>query len=543
MEAEIGPLKMIQGNNGSVIWSVDQNGKLRIHSDEKTLREARVDSLIAEYAHLDPSSEVFTVSYSGEDTAFGRPCYVVTIINDITTDTLQYFIDEGSFYRVKDVKTMTHGSQQTVYSDFREVDGVLVPFEMKKTTYPTAQSEKIVLTKVEMDVPVAPALFDPPVEDVADLGFADGAAAIEIPFRFIENHIYLPVVMKGKERLWVLDSGAEITVIEKRFAQEIGVASIGDLKGTGAGNVVDFSFAELPPLSIDDKLFLDGQKGAVFDLYSLLHDLMGLEVAGILGYDFLSRVVTRIDYANERITFYNPDSFVYEGPGVVLDIPLSQSASFNLPLVIDGTYEGLWHLDLGAGGMSFHYPYAASHGLLDRPGCDWIGFGAGGGMKERKVRFDSVEIAGFAVENVLIDVPRQKVEGAFGDAYLTGNIGNDLLRNFVLYLDYKRERVILEKGVDFGGKFPRDNSGLQAKYDSTGAITIFFVAPGTPAAEAGLKTGDVVQSINNIPVERLDGILAFRELLKSPPGTVLELGLLRGGNPDAVALTLRDLYE
>ena len=542
-ESSIGPLEMTEGNNGEVVWSVDQNGKMRIHSDTKSRREFRVDSLLAEFAHVDPADDVFDLSYQGVETAIGRECHVVEITNAITTDTLRYFIDRDTFLKVKEVKVTSNNEVHVTYADYREVDGVRVPFSQTQVTYPTKQKQEIVITGMETDIEIDPSRFDPPADDVSDLTFAGAETAVDIPFRFIENHIYLPVTMKGKERLWILDTGAEVTVIEKRFAREVGVESEGELKGRGAGKVVDFSFGKLPPLSISDRLFLDRQTGAVFDLYSLFHELLGLDVAGILGYDFLSRVVTRVDYANERITFFDPDSFSYRGSGVVLEVPISQSGSFDVPVVIDGKYEGLWHLDLGAGGMSFHYPFADRHGLLDRDGVDRMGFGAGGAMADREVKFETIEIAGFRVSDAYVDIPAEKGEGAFADSYLAGNIGNELLRHFVLYLDYKRGRVIVEKGEDFEREFPRDYSGLQVKLNAEDEMEVFFISPGSPSEVAGFATGDIIETVNGIPVEHLEGVLALRSLLKLEPGTTLAFGVVRVGRPMQISLTLADLHQ
>jgi len=59
-----------------------------------------------------------------------------------------------------------------------------------------------------------------------------------------------------------------------------------------------------------------------------------------------------------------------------------------------------------------------------------------------------------------------------------------------------------------------------------GYIGIMDAIPGSPAAKAGLSTGDVIESINNIATR--DMPLAFAEiLLQGDPGTSIEMSVLR----------------
>ena len=225
----------------------------------------------------------------------------------------------------------------------------------------------------------------------------------------------------------------------------------------------------------------------------------------------------------------------------MLDAPLRGNI-FAVAATVDGEYGGAWTLDLGAGGVSFHYPFAEKNGLLDRDGIEGIGFGAGGRIPWRLSEYETIEFGGHVVEDPRIGTPTGEVIGAFGGVETTGNLGNRLFRHFVLYLDYERQRVIVEEGDDFGREFPTDGSGLQVWRSDGDEVEVLFVSPGTPADEAGFEDGDVIESVNGIGVEHLDGLVAIRALMREESGTKYVFGIRRDGEPKELKLKLRDLF-
>jgi len=541
-EVDLKVIKQVSGDNGEFAWMVDQNGKLQIRNDERTLNQRKLQILQEKFEHLNPESDVFELSYEGIDTVSGKDCYVVKIANSINEDVSRQYYDTTSFMMLKSESVSPDGESQTRFSDYREVKGVQFAFKQESVRYPGGMKQVATFTTVESNIPIDSSRFEPPSEDVEDFHFTNGRSAEDIPFEFIDKHIYLPIEVAGKVRLWVLDTGASTTVIDKKFAEELGLNLEGKIKGKGAGNLVDVSFTTLPAFSLPGLEFNE-QKVASIDIGWLFERWLGIEVVGILGYDFLSRLVTKVDYANEMLSFYHPDSFSYSGDGVVISTPLSQGNMFEVPVTVDGKYGGLWSLDLGAGGMSYHYPFAEKHGLLDAPGIDALGHGAGGSQPKRRLLSETMEIAGYKVNNLEVSVPLEKGEGAFGHTEKTGNIGNTLLRHFVLYLDYDREQLIFEKGDDFDKAFPRDNSGMQLENNEGDSLQIIFVADGTPAQEAGFKVDDIILAINEIETENLGGIVAVNKLLRKPPGTVLSMTVVREDEIKQLSLTLRDLFE
>jgi hypothetical protein len=466
----------------------------------------------------------------------------VLITNSLNSDTLIHYFDTTSYLLRRSDIIKPDGTAKTMISDYRDVDGVKEAYHQEITDFSTGMKQVVNLTLVETNHPVDTTLFASPSDDIKDFHFIEGNKAENIPFQYIEKHIYLPVTINGQQRLWVLDSGAGATVIEKGYADELGLELQGGLTGKGAGNLVDYSFTTLPPFSVRGLEF-SAQKAVVIDIAWLFRQWIGMKIAGILGYDFLSRLVIKIDYANQLISFYDPEEFSYSGDGMIIDAPITGSNMFHVPLTVGKEHGGMWNLDLGAGGVGFHYPYAKEHKLLEMPGVDRIGAGAGGSHKERAVRFATVTFAGFTVPDMVVTFPTEEVEGAFSHSGLTGNIGNELLQHFTLYLDYARERVIVEKGKDFDSRFRRDNSGMQIYNREDGTTAVMHVAAGTPAEDAGFIAGDVILLANGKTPDELGGILALKELLKDDPGTVHTFVVNRDGVEVTLRLALRDLYS
>ena len=161
---------------------------------------------------------------------------------------------------------------------------------------------------------------------------------------------------------------------------------------------------------------------------------------------------------------------------------------------------------------------------------------------DRAGRFRSIDVGGFRIDRPLLFWPLTRPDGSFGETEISGNLGNPLLKNFIVYFDYAHERVILEKGADFNRDFPEDHSGLQLACSETGDMIVFFVSPGTPAARAGFQKGDRIVAIDGAVPEKFAALPAIRQLLKGNPGTILRFRVGRRGKIRNAQLTLSDLF-
>jgi hypothetical protein len=534
----LGILQMTSGYNGDISWVVDPNGKLQVVKDETALERRRLETLLESYEHASPASEYFKMAFRGMETVGDTECYVVEILNTINDDVRLRYFDADSFLQVKAVDPEESFEVHTVFSDYREVGGIKIPFHREADILPIGQKQVIQITRYEAGIPIDPAIFDPPEQDAEDFSFAGGEVAENVAFDYILDHLYLDVTISGLRSTWILDTGASATIVDSTFAADIGLPPIGKAKAIGAGGTVDIDLVTLPPLRIQG-IRLDEQRVGSMPLRKLF-DRHGIEIAGVLGYDFLSRFVTRIDYANTTITFYHPESFVYTGDGAIIDAPLAHRL-FSLPVTLDGVHQGDWTLDIGASITTFQYPFAEEHGLLDRKGVERIVGGAGGHIQARVSEFESLELGGYTVERPLILVPLENL-GAFSFDRGMGVLGNNVLRRFVVYLDYAKQRVILERGRDFSTAFPRDRSGMSIVLTPGGDYQVLSVSDGSPAAEAGFIEGDIVRSINGIDVESLGDPVRISNLFRADPGTVYDLEILRDGEPFEFRLTLKQLY-
>jgi membrane-associated protease RseP (regulator of RpoE activity) len=81
--------------------------------------------------------------------------------------------------------------------------------------------------------------------------------------------------------------------------------------------------------------------------------------------------------------------------------------------------------------------------------------------------------------------------------YLSGIIGNDILRRFNLILNYAKREFYFIPNTKYSEGFDYAYSGIELYYVD-GRIILGDVATNSPAAAAGLKEGDVLVGINNI---------------------------------------------
>ncbi|MDH4156201.1 MAG: aspartyl protease family protein, partial [candidate division Zixibacteria bacterium] len=456
-------------------------------------------------------------------------------------DSVITYINTSSFIIEKEISFEAGKETHTLFSDHREVNGVLRAFRQDITELPTGQEMSVRVIKYESDITIDPLLFEPPGGDIRDFRFTDGRSSENVPFEFILDHLFVRVNCGGKERLWILDTGAEITCIDSTFASELGLEQSGDMKVQGTGNTTSLTFVRLPSFSVKGIEF-DEQTIACLDMKNLIMDKAGLDAVGVLGYDFLSRFVVKIDYGKRLLSFYEPEAFTYTGGGRTLAAPLKGN-SIAVPATVDGVHSGKWCLDIGNGDCTFHFPYAERHRFHQRDGIDVVNTGAGGEYRTREMEFDSFELAGYVIDKPVIGVPVDVRGGTMGETEFIGNLGNSILRHFTLYLDYPNQQVIVEKGDDFDKVFPTSKGGCQIYYNADRQLEVGYVSDNTPAAEAGLRKGDILIAINKIAVEHFNGILAIRDLFLTEAGTKYELAVVRDGRQRNVTLKLRDLYR
>ncbi len=131
-----------------------------------------------------------------------------------------------------------------------------------------------------------------------------------------------------------------------------------------------------------------------------------------------------------------------------------------------------------------------------------------------------------SVEKRLADAQRRLEDAAREIAELSGESGGPGgFREFEYFLPGPRRAML---GVNLGGAEPNG-----------GGVRVEGVSPGGPAAEAGVKPGDVIVAIEAKPVAT--GRELVRAMESIEPGEKVELGLTRDGKPMKIDVEARPL--
>jgi len=541
LEEDYGVITQTTGDDGSFAWEQGPNGQVQIIRDPETIKRRILSEQFEQFDHLNKQSKYFRLTYEGIQKVNGIDCYVVRMTNTLNSDIVLSFFNRTTKYLVQEITIQPDYEMHTAYSDNRWVEGILFSFLAESKILPRGKRELNRTNKLILNPDIQQNRYKIPARSKRDFQFVTGDRAENIPFAFIENNIYLKVQIQGDPKYWAVDSGASMSVIDAGYAEKLGLAVGGQITGFGFGETFDLSVVELPGLKVGNLLF---NKQKVFQVSGFADNMFGIEVVGILGYDFLSRIITKIDYAHKTFSFYDPKTFFYSGKGTIIDAPLLYR-TFTLPVTIDGTITGRWSIDLGAYESTFHYQSATQYSLHNRHGVEKVSRGMASEFIEKTIQFNTLQLGGLTITHPRINIPIGKGKGANSIGELDGNLGNSTLKNFVLYLDYDKQQVIVEKGGMFNIPSPVDKSGITLGQPDDSSVLVAYVAANSPGEEAGFLAGDYIKEINGKQVGAGGelSILAIRSLFKKKPGTKYSLTILRKGEKLVLHLTLKNLFN
>jgi hypothetical protein len=112
------------------------------------------------FPEIDYVHDGFTIEVKGIEEINGEQAYKVLISNAKGSTTEFYSVDRG--LKLKSIESQGEGDQMqmviTDFSDYREVDGVMIPFAMKITGMAPFPLEMKV-TSVKLNAPIDAALF------------------------------------------------------------------------------------------------------------------------------------------------------------------------------------------------------------------------------------------------------------------------------------------------------------------------------------------------------------------------------------------------
>jgi hypothetical protein len=536
-----GVYKELQVFDGKSGWTRDQNSKVQPMAGND-LQDAMNVAYLGSWSHLLPGRRPGQVEYLGQDEA--KQLDKLRITPD-GGRAVVYFLDRKTHLPTREETTQGDQHRTSTFSDWRAVDGVQMSFTITSGSGETRYDVRATVQELKWNTAPSPDTFAQPAEAAPDFHFTSGQSATGIPFELqTTNHIFVQVRVNGGEPSWfILDTGAEATVLDVDRAQALKLPLEGHIEGRGAGEgSVDVSLVKgvtigLPGVEVANQSIVAVQLGA-------LEPLFGRRIDGVLGYDFISRFVLQIDYAGGKLSLYDPRDYKYVGQGEVIPISVEgrlPHISARVVLPDKTALEGKFVVDCGAGSLvDLNSPFVEAHKIRNLVAShSTAGGGIGGTTKMAIARLAAVQVGKYEIADPVVGLS-EDTGGALSRSDLDGIIGGELLRRFTVVFDYPHERLILDPNSHFKDSSDRGRTGIRLIADGPDLhmFKVFAVTEGSPAANAGVKPGDFVTTIDGRPLgdASLDDV---RHLLDQPDHAAYTLGLRREGSVLSLTVTAK----
>jgi len=443
-------------------------------------------------------------------------------------DRLRFQVPGGSGFtfwinRQTGLLDRVRGKTAKELSDYRPVNGVMLPFKEKKPF--GSQRLTVVYTRRTVREQLDVAAFGIPFRKDYQM---PPSGEVSVP---AEGGLILQVGIDGKGPFKAIFDTGSVNILSANFARklELKLDVQGLEVGTSSPANVQVHTTHVGALQIGD-LLVRNQTFYVIDM----PDENGAP-SFLVGYELLRRLAVRIDFEQQRLTFYDGPRFHYTGPGTA--VPLQYQGNLLLVEAFIGDASGLFELDSGnESGTTMNTGFTVKNNLVHALSPHFLAYNgrgfAGPSPPAYLARVHTMRIG---------DVPVPGVIGRFSTdpsdrRNLAGNIGQDILRRFTEVFDCMHGQVYFETTEDSTHPQVFNRAGLL--FDSFGhGLQVMTVLPDSPGAEAGLEKGDVITAIDGKTPSDETNQPAFLQ----PPGTQLRLTVQQGTKSRQVTVTLRDV--
>jgi predicted aspartyl protease len=331
--------------------------------------------------------------------------------------------------------------------------------------------------------------------------FVSGKSALKIPFELFGNLILLQVRVNDSDALrFILDTGADTSVIDAQRAEGLGLTPQGKIVASGAAGSAEATFTRGVSVSLPGVEVLD-QTIYVLPLESL--SALGRRIDGVLGNDVLKEFVLEIDYSARTINLYEPRGYRYSGTGKIIPLTMDEGLLFVRASITPqgrAPIEARFEIDSGStGAILLNTPFVESHKLLATvPKTIQTNSGGVGGTAKMLIgRVNNVRLGRFLINHPITHFS-QATEGDYASSKYDGLIGDRILGRFRVIVDYSRRQMILEPTPHFAEPYEVDMSGMELVTDGDDLL-IDDVDEHSSAVEAGVQEGDILVSINGRP--------------------------------------------
>ncbi len=409
------------------------------------------------------------------------------------------------------------------------------------------------------------------------------AKKVVIPFKLINNLIFIPITVNGAELTFMLDTGVAETTIFSLENKEMRLSPLEKMRFSGLGGSEsiegfksDHNLGKIGKHFVNDSFTLF----IILDQDFNISSHIGIPVNGIIGYHFFKNHPVVIDYASKKITVYQdremfrkkvkksdelPISIERNKPYIFTDVEMTNERKSSKLLIDLGNSDAIWL-----------FPTLIKNFVYNRPNIDdFLGRGFNGDIYGKRSRIHNFYLGDFKFEKPLTAMPDEfsiQHVSLVGDR--KGSVGGEIMRRFTAAFDYPNQKLYLKKngnyndpfhfnmsGLDFqqdGMQWEKDlvnletkrkdngtmgveliNNSLQYKFVLKPLFSIAGVRKDSPADKGGLKKGDQLISINGRKTSEMT-LHKIMDMMKSDEGKTINMVILRKNQELRLGFTLED---
>jgi hypothetical protein len=347
---------------------------------------------------------------------------------------------------------------------------------------------------------------------------------INMPFQFVRNLVIIKLKINNRGPFnFILDTGVgQMIITEPSLVDSINISSKRTVKISGFGEGNDLEAFITSPLKVEMKgISCKYITAAIFkkDFFGL-SNYAGMRIHGLLGYEFFSHLVVRVNFADSTITAFKPTTVSRFKKWSKISLNIEENRPYFETYVTcdnDAERKVKFLVDLGAG-HAMTLENVTDKKIYSSKVIDGnLGIGIKGLISGSLGRIKAIDIGKYKLKNLIASYP----DGDFTKTLSIprdGNLGIDVLKKFTIVFDYPGNALYLKPSLGYNAHFEHDMSGLEyyASGGSFNHIIINRVEPGSPGDKAGLEKDDEITAINFKPVssmslEQIDEIFRSRD--------------------------------